>query len=95
MDLDRNPFAISGSKEVTAILELEAGQVYDLLVRYSYSPPTTQTSGVTARGGVRFGASPIKSSKEFIEEAVMVAKEVEAVVLLVGLNGGTRLFSPL
>ncbi|KAF9512006.1 glycoside hydrolase family 3 protein [Hydnum rufescens UP504] len=76
-------FFNTGSKEVTAIMKLKGGQTYDLLVRYSYISLVTH---VEARGGVRFGVAPLKPPEEFIEEAVSVAKGVDAVVLLVGLN---------
>lgn len=70
---------------------MEGGKSYKLLVRYQYVSKAGQMAGTLApghRGGVRFGVAPSKTTEEFISEAVEVAKSVDAVVLLVGLNGG-------
>lgn len=83
-------FFNSGSLEETGTIVLEGGKSYDLLVRYRYVRAGGQSAGSLApdhRGGVRFGVAPSKTTEEFIEEAVSVAKSVDAVVLIVGLNG--------
>lgn len=62
----------------------------EVLVRYQYIAKVGQSAGTLApnhRGGVRFGVAPSKTSEEFVAEAVEVAKSVDAVVLIVGLNG--------
>ncbi|KAF8325854.1 glycoside hydrolase superfamily [Cantharellus anzutake] len=80
---------ISGSKERLGSTKLEAGQSYNLLVRYTYDLAFASSTGTTAtlRGGaLRFGVSPRKTVEEFLAEAVSVARQVDAVILLVGLN---------
>lgn len=62
-----------------------------MLVRYQYTASSGQSAGTLApghRGGVRFGVAPSKTSEEFIKEAEDLAKSVDAVVVIVGLNGG-------
>ncbi|KAF8325853.1 putative beta-glucosidase precursor [Cantharellus anzutake] len=76
----------TGSKEQLGRIKLEAGRSYDLLVRYTYDPTSTEISAPTSRGGLRFGVSQIRPTEEFIGEAVAVAKQVDAVVLVIGLN---------
>ena len=80
----------SGSREEVGIVELEGGMRYHLLVRYQYTSKAGQNGAFVSdhRGGVRFGVAPSKTSEEFINEAVAVAKSVDSVVLFVGLNNG-------
>lgn len=80
----------SGSEEVTGKVDLEGGKSYDLLVRYSFNPGDAQLLSLVndSRGGVRIGVAPSKSVEEFVAEAVEVAKSVDLVVLLLGLNSG-------
>ena len=81
----------SGSREEVGIVELEGGMPYYLLVRYQYTSKAGQNGGAFVsdhRGGVRFGVAPSKTSEEFINEAVALAKSVDSVVLFVGLNNG-------
>ncbi|KAF8308211.1 putative beta-glucosidase precursor [Clavulina sp. PMI_390] len=83
-------FFNTGSLEETGIIELTANTAYEVLVRYQYQSRQGQMAGTITpnhRGGVRFGVAPAKTPEEFIAEAVEVAKGVDAVVLVVGLNG--------
>ena len=62
-----------------------------MAVHFHYNPTNGQAAGTLApdaRGGVRFGVAPTKSVEEFVKEAAEVAKGVDAVILLVGLNAG-------
>lgn len=73
----------SGSLEETGSIALEGGKSYELLVRYQYVAAGGQSAGSLApdhRGGVRFGVAPLKTAEEFINEAVEVAKSVDAIV---------------
>ena len=82
----------SGTREEIGVVELAGGKPYQLLVRYQYISKARQNDGFfipDRRGGVRFGVAPSKTTEEFIGEAVAVAKSVDAVMLFVGLNGGT------
>ncbi|KAH8809202.1 glycoside hydrolase superfamily [Xylogone sp. PMI_703] len=79
-----------GTVEETGIKRLEKGKKYRVKVEYA--------SGVTSKlsnedgvvtfggGGIRIGGARVINAEEEIENAVKLAKEVDQVVLCVGLN---------
>lgn len=69
----------TGSTEVTARVELIAGQTYELRVEYS-------SRGTTLLAGVRLGYLP-PVSEDSIERAAALAARSDVALLFVGLNG--------
>ncbi|RKK76020.1 putative beta-glucosidase I [Fusarium oxysporum] len=80
----------SGTVEEKGSMELVAGQDYKVRVEWgcfktSKLPPSGPVGG--RHGGLRFGACRRIDPAQAIEEAAQVAKSVDQVVLVVGLNG--------
>ncbi|KAM5522692.1 glycosyl hydrolase family 3 N terminal domain-containing protein [Fusarium oxysporum f. sp. phaseoli] len=80
----------SGTVEEKGSMELVAGQDYEVRVEWgcfktSKLPPSGPVGG--RHGGLRFGAYRRIDPAQAIEEAAQVAKSVDQVVLVVGLNG--------
>ncbi|KAK2125352.1 hypothetical protein NOF04DRAFT_1373002 [Fusarium oxysporum II5] len=80
----------SGTVEEKGSMELVAGQDYKVRVEWgcfktSKLPPSGPVGG--RHGGFRFGACRRIDPAQAIEEAAQVAKSVDQVVLVVGLNG--------
>lgn len=87
-----------GTVEEVGSRKLKAGQDYVVKVQYS--------SGVTSKlsnpdgvvtfggGGIRIGGARAVSAAEEIEKAVKLAREVDQVVLCMGLNVSSSLFPP-
>ncbi|KAK2687323.1 hypothetical protein QWA68_013689 [Fusarium oxysporum] len=80
----------SGTVEERGSMELVAGQDYEVRVEWgcfktSKLPPSGPVGG--RHGGLRFGACRRIDPAQAIEEAAQVAKSVDQVVLVVGLNG--------
>src|SRR5439155_9320786 len=69
----------TGSAEVTARVEMEAGQTYELRVDYS-------SQGATLLAGVRLGHLP-PVAENAIERAAALAARSDVALLFVGLNG--------
>lgn len=79
-----------GTVEETGVKSLTAGKTYKVKVTFA--------SGVTSKlvdadgvvsfggGGIRIGGAPVINAEAEIEKAVKLAKDVENVVLCVGLN---------
>ncbi|UZP40278.1 hypothetical protein NXS19_008094 [Fusarium pseudograminearum] len=80
----------SGTVEEKGSIELVAGQDYKVRVEWgcfktSKLPPCGPVGG--RHGGLRFGAYRRIAPAQAIEDAVQVAKSVDQIVLVVGLNG--------
>ncbi|RMZ81505.1 hypothetical protein DV738_g2298, partial [Chaetothyriales sp. CBS 135597] len=85
-----NSFFGSGTVEEKGSLHLEAGKAYDILVRFGTLPLTKlHSTGSTSfgAGGIRLGLEKRIDYKVELDRAVKLAKEVDQVVLCVGLNG--------
>ncbi|KAG9094123.1 hypothetical protein FS749_013076 [Ceratobasidium sp. UAMH 11750] len=88
-------FFVTGTLEVCGIIELEAGKPAEIVLQYA-SPVAAQSKGFAqvgagslsneSRGGCRFGCSRVIEDDAGVNEAVEVAKKVETVILVVGLN---------
>jgi beta-glucosidase len=68
----------AGSSEVTAAVDLEAGRRYDLRVEYSRGPERGPAA-------IHFGMTP-PPADDPIDAAAAVARDADAVVLVVGTN---------
>ncbi|KAI6762252.1 hypothetical protein HG531_002805 [Fusarium graminearum] len=80
----------SGTVEEKGSVELVAGKDYKVRVEWgcfktSKLPPCGPVGG--RHGGLRFGACRRMDPAQALEDAVQVAKSVDQVVLVVGLNG--------
>lgn len=69
----------AGSEEAIGEVELDAGQVVELRVEYSRDDPAHL-------GGLRIGMLE-PEAKDLMQAAVTAARQADAVVLLLGLNG--------
>jgi len=88
-------FFTTGTLEVCGSVELEAGKPAELVVQFA-SPGAARAKGLShigagslstdGRGGCRFGGGRAFEDDVGISEAVEVAKKVEKVVLVIGLN---------
>ena len=65
-------------RELTAVIELEAGKSYDLILEYS-------SRGVSSSGGFRLGCMPAVP-EDSIQQAVQLAKGANVALVFVGLN---------
>ncbi|KAK6461681.1 beta-glucosidase [Scheffersomyces coipomensis] len=75
-----------GTREERGSVHLEKGVSYNVRVEFGTAPTYTLESGLEDAGGVYFGIQ-IKSTPEVeISKAVKLAKEVDTVVLVVGLS---------
>ncbi|CDZ97665.1 glycoside hydrolase family 3 protein [Phaffia rhodozyma] len=80
-------FFNQGSIEVKAIVPgLKSGKEYSLELRSTNEKPLRSTQIFGSRGALRVGAWRTIQEKEAIQEAVDVARNVDAVVLVIGLN---------
>jgi beta-glucosidase len=80
----------SGTVEEKGSIELVAGQDYKIRVEWGcFKTSKVPSSGPVGgrHGGLRIGACKHIDPAQAIEEAVQVARSVEQVVLVVGLNG--------
>ncbi|KAL1634406.1 beta-glucosidase [Diplodia intermedia] len=80
----------SGTVEETGSMRLERGRRYDVRLQFGSSATSTmKTPGATvmAGGGVRVGGVRVTEPQDEIDEAVRLAREVEQVVVVAGLNG--------
>jgi beta-glucosidase len=79
-----------GTVEETGIKRLEAGKTYKLKVEFAsgVTSKLTDADGVVSfgGGGIRIGGARVIHADEEIKKAVKLAKEVDQVVLCVGLN---------
>lgn len=79
-----------GTVEETGIKHLKAGQTYRVKVEYAsgVTSKLTGEDGVVTfgGGGIRIGGAKVIDAQEEIQKAVQLAKEVDQVVLCVGLN---------
>ncbi|KAG8717130.1 hypothetical protein FRC09_014708 [Ceratobasidium sp. 395] len=88
-------FFMTGTLETTGTIELEGGKPAEIVLQYA-SPVAAQSKGFAqvgagslsneSRGGCRFGCSRVFEDDVGVNEAVEIAKKVETVVLVVGLN---------
>lgn len=77
----------SGTIEVKNAIHLDANKTHRVLVKFG-SRSTSKLPGVNfSGGGVLVGLSKVIDGKEEIQKAVALAKSVDKVVLLIGLNG--------
>ncbi|KAH0831636.1 hypothetical protein AYO21_01833 [Fonsecaea monophora] len=85
-----NSFFGAGTAEEIGRMALEKGQTYDIKVTFGTLPTMTFSSpGTTGfgAGGLRVGLERKAEIKTEVEKAVELAKEVDQVILCVGLNG--------
>ncbi|KAG6817889.1 hypothetical protein H0H87_001721 [Tephrocybe sp. NHM501043] len=76
-----------GTPDVRAhVKDLKAGQTYDLEIRLSNAQFAARGSPFVCWGGVRLGAMHQIKEEDGIAEAVQLAKEADAAVLVIGLN---------
>ncbi|KAJ9113731.1 hypothetical protein QFC20_001756 [Naganishia adeliensis] len=76
----------SGSVEQTGTVDnLEAGKAYDIEVRSWYQEDVRGSPFQTA-GAFRFGAMPVIEDERAIADAVVVAKNADLAIVVVGLN---------
>ncbi|KAG9126937.1 hypothetical protein FRC07_001313 [Ceratobasidium sp. 392] len=88
-------FFMTGTIEATGTIELEGGKPAEIVLQYA-SPVAAQSKGFAqvgagslsneSRGGCRFGCARVFDDDVGVKEAVEIAKKVETVVLVVGLN---------
>lgn len=79
----------SGTVEETGTMKLEAGKAYDIHLQFGSSTTSNmKTPGATvmAGGGVRVGGTIQTEPQAEIDKAVKLAKEVDQVVIIAGLN---------
>ncbi|KAF9639181.1 putative beta-glucosidase protein [Lasiodiplodia theobromae] len=80
----------SGTVEEKGTMRLEAGKTYDVYLQFGSSTTSNmKTPGATvmAGGGVRVGGTRVTEPQDEIDKAVKLAKEVDQVVIIAGLNG--------
>lgn len=97
-------FFTTGTLEVCGSVELEAGKPAELVVQFA-SPGAARAKGLShigagslstdGRGGCRFGGGRAFEDDVGVSEAVEIAKKVEKVVLVIGLNNGTSIPCPI
>ncbi|RFU24391.1 hypothetical protein B7463_g11945, partial [Scytalidium lignicola] len=79
-----------GTVEETGVKRLEKGRRYKVKVEFAsgVTSKLTDADGVVSfgGGGIRIGGARVIDAQEEIERAVQLAKEVDQVVLCVGLN---------
>lgn len=78
-----------GAAEVTAVAALEEGRTYTVEVRFG-SAATSDVTGAgsdsTMGGGIRMGCALQLDPEAEIQKAVSIAKSVDQVVIVTGLN---------
>lgn len=75
-----------GTREETGTIELEAGKTYKVLVDFGSGPTSKLGTEYAEIGGVFFGAQLEVESESALKEAVEVAKQVDKVILVVGIS---------
>ncbi|KAG5718830.1 putative beta-glucosidase I [Termitomyces sp. T112] len=76
-----------GTSDVRAVVkDLKAGRTYDLELRLSNAEFAARGSPFVCWGGVRLGGMRQISADEGITDAVKLAKDADAAILVVGLN---------
>ncbi|KAJ6538518.1 glycoside hydrolase family 3 protein [Mycena vulgaris] len=92
VDLSTNPeqgesfFGLGTIEKRSVVKGLKAGQQYDLEVRISTSDFAAKASPYMCWGGIRLGGARQFDGEEAIKEAATLAKDSDAVILVVGLN---------
>ncbi|EJT97240.1 beta-glucosidase [Dacryopinax primogenitus] len=79
-----------GTEEEMGNFEMLSGKAYDIRLEYSNltGPAEGDEKGVpNPHAGMRLGGYPLLDEEQGISEAVALAKEADAVVVVVGLNG--------
>lgn len=79
----------AGTREEIGVSAAEKGKTYTVLVQFGTGPTMTfRTPGATAfgAGGLRVGAALKTDPEQELEKAVALAREVDQVVLCMGLN---------
>lgn len=79
----------SGTVEEKGTMRLEPGKTYDVYLQFGSSTTSNmKTPGATvmAGGGVRVGGTKVTEPQDEIDRAVRLAKEVDQVVIIAGLN---------
>lgn len=79
----------AGTREEVGTASMEKGKTYTVLLQFGTGPTMTfRTPGATAfgAGGLRIGAALQTEPERELEKAVALAKEVDQVVLCMGLN---------
>ena len=79
----------SGTREETGRIKLEKGKSYNVLITFGTAPTMTIKSGGATSfgaGGFRIGCERVIDYAEELKRAVSLAKEVDQVVLCMGLN---------
>lgn len=80
----------SGSVEETGVYQLKAGVAHDILVHFCNvrAPADTDPNEaiMDSNPGVRLGGAEVQDTDELLASAVTVAREADAVVVVVGLN---------
>ncbi|ADV25102.1 beta-glucosidase [Cryptococcus gattii E566] len=80
-------FFNTGAEERTGELNVEAGKLYDLEVRFSNFKQLNAMSPYTGRrGGIRIGGRKKRDFQAEIENAVKLATESDVVILCIGTN---------
>lgn len=79
----------AGTREEQGSIVLNSNQTYKLVVDFASAPTSKlvkKSRVAQAKGGVRLAGSPRIQPDKSIEQAVLLAKEVDQVVLFAGLN---------
>ena len=78
-----------GTQEEIGVIALQGGKTYKIRVEFGSAPtsklPPDSVVG-SGKGGVRIGGCPRIDAEEAIQKAVKLAKEVDQVILITGLN---------
>lgn len=103
MNAPTDVFFMTGTVEVCNTVELTAGKPVEIKLQFT-SPVAARAKGFTqigagslsleGRGGCRWGGGRAFEDDQGIQEAVDLAKKVDKVVLVVGLNNGVSSYSP-
>jgi beta-glucosidase len=77
-----------GTEEVIGTVPVKKGQQYRVLVKYGSSPTSklNEPSSQHGAGGLRIGCTRKAEPEDLLDEAVVLAKSVDQVVLCVGLS---------
>ncbi|KAJ6628953.1 glycoside hydrolase family 3 protein [Mycena sp. CBHHK59/15] len=92
VDLSTNPeqgesfFGLGTVDKRVVVKGLKAGQAYDLEIRINTSDFASRGSPFKCWGGIRLGGVRQLNGEDVIAEAAALAKESDAVILVVGLN---------
>ncbi|KAJ1309318.1 hypothetical protein OPQ81_004979 [Rhizoctonia solani] len=86
----------TGTTEVLATVDLEAGNPVEIVLQYASSvfarekgiPESEFGTLINSRGGCRFGGGPTFTTNEGIEDAIQAAKGADVAIVVIGLNNG-------